>query len=188
MKKLLIILIIFIIYFITPVSFAEREVFTLDVSKNAARHNNLGLIRLEDGYYDMAISEFQLAIDLCPNSKATAIYYNNMGDAYMKMGHYGLAQNAYENAIKISPLTFLYYQNVVKCYKSQGVLKTKIAQYQSLESSNALYMVMLGLCYIENGEMKRGIIKLDEFCMQEPYLLTTFAVKNYLKELTENYY
>lgn len=184
MKKLLI---IFLFILITPVIFA-KDYFSLDVAKNAANHNNLGLIKFEEGYYDMAVSEFQLAIDLSPNSKATAIYYNNMGDAYMKMGHYALAQNAYENAIKISPLTFLYYQNTVQSYKKQGTLKSKIIQYQNLESTNSLYMVMLGLCYIENGDTKRGIIKLDEFCMKEPYLLTTFAVKNYLKKLTDKYY
>ena len=119
MKKLLI---IFLFILITPVIFA-KDYFSLDVAKNAANHNNLGLIKFEEGYYDMAVSEFQLAIDLSPNSKATAIYYNNMGDAYMKMGHYALAQNAYENAIKISPLTFLYYQNTVQSYKKQGTLK-----------------------------------------------------------------
>ena len=45
---------------------------------------------------------------------------------------------------------------------------------------------MLGLLYIEKGEINKGIIKLDEFCMQEPDLLITGAIKNYIKELVKS--
>ncbi len=41
---------------------------------------------------------------------------------------------------------------------------------------------MLGLLYIENGDLKRGVIILDEFTMKEPDLLITPAVKQYVKE------
>ena len=41
---------------------------------------------------------------------------------------------------------------------------------------------MLGLLYIESGNLKRGIIILDEFTMSEPDLLITPAVKQYIKE------
>lgn len=182
-----IILLLFLIFFPTAVH-ASKPYFPLDVGKNAASHNNLGLLRYEDGYYDMAIGEFQLAIDLNPTSKVCATYYNNLGQTYMKLEMYKEAQSAFENAIKISPLTFLYYQNVVQTYKMQGLLDTKIQQYKQLEDTSSLYMVMLGLCYIEKGDIKKGIIKLDEFCMKEPYLVTTAGVKKYLKELTEQLY
>ncbi|MBR1753821.1 tetratricopeptide repeat protein [bacterium] len=184
MKKLIALALILLA---TSSVYAAKPYFSLDVAKNAATHNNLGLIRLEDGYYDMAIAEFQLAIDLNPTSKACATYYNNLGTTYMKIGSYKQAQTAFESAIKISPLVFLYYQNVVQSYKMQGLLGAKIKQYQQIESTNSLYMVMLGLCYIESGDIKRGIIKLDEFCLQEPYLITTSGVKKYLKEITEEY-
>jgi tetratricopeptide (TPR) repeat protein len=186
MKKYL--LIFLLIFFVNQSVYSARPFFDLDVGKNAARHNNLGLAQLYDGNYDMAIAEFQLAIDLNPNSKACAIYYNNLGDAYMNLGYYQQAQISYENAIKISPLTFVYYKNAAKCYKMQGNLNLKIKQYKELENTNSLYMVMLGLCYIEKGDIRKGIIKLDEFCMKEPYLITTPGVKKYLKELTEEYY
>jgi len=41
---------------------------------------------------------------------------------------------------------------------------------------------MLGLLYIESGDLKRGIIILDEFTMSEPDLLITHAVKQYVKQ------
>ena len=182
-------IVILLFFLLLPVSvYAEKPYFSLDVAKNASSHNNLGLLRLEDGYYDLAIGEFQLAIDLSPETKARATYYNNLGMAYMKIGCYKEAQSAFESAIKITPLVFSYYQNVVQSYKMQGILPSKIQQYQQIEGTNSLYMVMLGLCYIENGDIKKGIIKLDEFCMQEPYLITTSGVKKYLKELTEQFY
>ena len=168
--------------------FALQPYFSIDVAKNAAMHNNIGLERLQDGYYDMALAEFLLAIELNPKSKACAVYYNNIGETYMKLGMYANAQVAYENAIKIMPLTFLYYQNVVKSYKMQGLLKTKIQQYKVMEDRNSLYKVMLGLCYVENGDLRQGIIKLDEFVMQEPYLVITSGVKKYLKELIDKNY
>ena len=42
---------------------------------------------------------------------------------------------------------------------------------------------MLGLLYIESGNLKRGIIILDEFTMSEPDLLITPAVKLHIKEI-----
>lgn len=185
MKK---IIIIFLLFFNVSITNAVANHFVIDAGKNATSHNNLGLLKLEEGYYDMAIAEFQLAIELAPESKACATYYNNLGTTYMKVGLYKEAQIAFENSIKISPLTFLYYQNVVQSYKMQGLLDEKIEQYKKLEDSNSLYMIMLGLCYIEKGEIKRGIIKLDEFCMREPYLLTTNGVKQYLKKITKDFY
>ena len=184
-QKFLIILILLLLGCYTN---AEKPYFSLDVAKNAAMHNNLGLERLQDGYYDMALAEFKLAIELNPESKACAVYYNNIGDTYMKLSKYANAQAAYENAIKISPLSFLYYKNVVQSYKMQGILKSKIKQYQEVEEKSSLYKLMLGLCYIESGDLKRGIIKLDEFVMQEPYLITSSGVKKYLKEITQDNY
>ena len=70
----------------------------------------------------------------------------------------------------------------------QGILKSKIKQYQEVEEKSSLYKLMLGLCYIESGDLKRGIIKLDEFVMQEPYLITSSGVKKYLKEITQDNY
>lgn len=178
------IVICFLVIILGTAVFAKKPEETFDVARNAARHNNLGLIKLEDGYYDIALAEFQLAIELNPTSKACAIYYNNIGETYMKLGQYKNAQIAFENAIKISPLPFIYYKNIVQTYKYQGLLDSKISQYQKIEDKNSLYKVMLGLCYIESGDIRRGIIKLDEFCMREPYLITTSGVRKYLKELT----
>ncbi|RAI15560.1 MAG: hypothetical protein DKM22_02965 [Candidatus Melainabacteria bacterium] len=157
----------------------------IDAVRNATHHNNLGLECLAEGYYEAAVAEFQLAIDLNPTSKASAVYYNNLGEAYMNLQMFAEAQVCFENSIKLSPLPFSYYKNLVRAYKYQGILTQKINEFTPLESRNSLNMIILGLCYIERGDLRRGIIKLDEFCMQEPDLITTSGVKRYLKAITE---
>lgn len=161
--------------------YTRPDVYTIDAQKNATMHNNLGLNAVaEQSYYD-AIQEFSMAILLNPRTQATSVYYNNLGETYMKLGSYRDAQGCFEKAIKQYSLNFLYYQNLVKSFKAQNVIKAKIKLYETLSEKNSLNMVVLGLLYIESGDVRRGIIKLDEFCMKEPDLLITGAVQSYLK-------
>lgn len=131
--------------------------------------------------YYAAIQEFKIAMCLNPNTQATAVYYNNIGDAYMKIGYPDMARQPYEDAIKQYSLNFKYYKDLAKCYKDLGLVNAKIKEYSNNE--NALNKVMLGLLYIESGNLKRGIIILDEFTMSEPDLLITPAVKLHIKEI-----
>ena len=152
----------------------------VDATKNAFLHNNMGLRYMEEQCYYAAIQEFKIAISLNPNTQATAVYYNNIGDAYILIGYPNLARQAYEDAIKQYSLNFKYYQNLAKCYKELNLLSDKIVQYS--DNENPLNKIMLGLLYIENGDLKRGIIILDEFTMSEPDLLITPAVKQYIRQ------
>lgn len=167
--------------------YIKPNVYQIDAEKNAIMHNNLGLNAICDGDYYAAIQEFRIAIALNPRTQATAVYYNNLGDAYMKLGFARQAQTCYENAIKQYSLNFLYYQNLVKSFKAQGVVRSKINLYKNKSEKESLSMVILGLLYIENGEKSRGIIKLDEFCMKEPDLLITSAIRNYLDGIVPKY-
>lgn len=144
----------------------------------------MGLRYMNEHCYYAAIQEFKIAISLNPNTQATAVYYNNIGDAYMEIGYPDMAQQPYEDAIKQYSLNFQYYQDLVKCYKALNIIPAKISEYSSGE--NVLNKVMLGLLYIESGDVKRGIIILDEFAMSEPDLLITPAVKYYLKQSIKN--
>lgn len=163
--------------------YIRPETYVIDAEKNAVNHNNIGLRDVAEGDYYNAIQEFCIAISLNPNTQSTAVYYNNLGETYMKLGYYKEAQQCFENAITQYNLNFLYYQNLVKSFKSQGIIKSKIKKYQVKGEKNPLVMIMLGLLYVESGDKRRGIIKLDEFCMKEPDLLITGAVRGYIKEI-----
>ena len=163
--------------------YVKADTYVIDAKKNAVIHNNLGLIKLQDKNYLGAIQEFQLAIALNPNTQATAVYYNNLGETYMKVGYYSDAQRCFENSITQYNLNFLYYQNLINSFKAQNTVKSKIKFYEAKGEKNPLAMVILGLLYVANGDIRRGIIKLDEFCMREPDLLITDAVRSYIKTI-----
>lgn len=181
-KKLFIAFILFVITFITS-GYTRPDVYKIDAEKNAVMHNNLGLEAVSEQNYYEAIQEFSLAILLNPGTQATAVYYNNLGETYMKLGYFRDAQGCFEKSIKQYNLNFLYYQNLVKSFKAQKIINTKIKTYEARGEKNPLNMIILGLLYVESGDIRRGIIKLDEFCMREPDLLITGAVRNYLKEI-----
>jgi len=181
-KKSVTVLILFVMALFGS-AYVRPDVYKIDAEKNAVIHNNLGLVAVSEKYYYRAIQEFNLAIALNPRTQATAVYYNNLGETYMKIGYPKEAQRCFENSIMQYSLNFLYYQNLVNSFKAQKILPAKIKYYQSKKDKNPLNMVILGLLYVANGDVRRGIIKLDEFCMKEPDLIITTAVKSYMSEI-----
>lgn len=181
MKKFLTIFLFAITFFVS--GYTKPDVYVIDAEKNAIMHNNLGLKAVSEQNYYTAVQEFFLAIALNPKTQATAVYYNNLGETYMKIGYFKDAQSCFENAITQYDLNFLYYQNLVASFKAQKLISTKIKFYQTKSEKDSLSMIVLGLLYVQSGNLQRGIIKLDEFCSKEPDLLITSAVQNYLKTI-----
>lgn len=171
---------------LTTFAYQKPDVYVIDAERNAVSHNNLGLEAMEDENYFEAVQEFSLAILLNPKTQATSTYYNNLGEAYMKLGCYKDAQGCFEKAIKQYSLNFLFYENLVKSFKAQKILKQKTAEYQQKSQKSSLSMIILGLIYVANGDVRRGIIKLDEFCMKEPSLLITPAVRGYIDSVVHS--
>jgi tetratricopeptide (TPR) repeat protein len=182
MKKSVVFIFLLLLGFFTS-GYLKPDVYEIDAQQNAINHNSMGLQYVMDGNYYNAIQEFCLAIALNPNTQATAVYYNNLGETYMKTGYYKEAQKCFENSITQYSLNFLYYQNLVNSFKAQKIIPSKIKLYTQKAEKNPMYMIVLGLLYVENVDTRRGIIKLDEFCMQEPELLITSAVRNYIQSI-----
>ncbi len=157
--------------------------YTIDAEKDAFYHNNVGINYLQDRIYYAAIQEFKFAIQLSPNTQATAIFKNNLGDTYMFIGYPEMARECYEDALKSYGLNLQYYINLAQCYNVLGITSTKINEYQA---SDSIYdKIMLGILYIKSGETRKGIITLDDICTSEPDLLITPAISNYIKEITK---
>lgn len=181
-KKFTTVFILFGMSFIFS-GYVKPDVYKIDAEKNAVLHNNLGLRAVSEQNYCEAIQEFSIAILLNPGTQATAVYYNNLGETYMKINHFRDAQGCFEKSIKQYNLNFLYYQNLINSFKAQKILQQKVKVYQLKGDKDPMNMIMLGLLYVEAGDIRRGIIKLDEFCMAEPDLLITDAVRNYIREI-----
>lgn len=164
-------------------AYIKPDVYTIDATKNAFWHNNLGLRWLDERCYYAAIQEFKIAISLAPNTQASSVYYKNLGDTYMTIGYPDGAQDCYEKAIKFYSLNFQYYMDLAKCLKARNIDKSKLKAYYS--SKNPLNQIMVGLLKEENGDIRGAIITLDSFANTEPDLLITPAVKQHIKELVK---
>lgn len=162
---------------------AKAEVTAIKAENNAYRHNNLGLMYLDEKYYYGAIKEFQIAIDLLPNSQATATYYMNLGKTYEAIGYYNLAQPCFEKALSINVLCFDYYLKLAENYKHLGILDAKLIEFKN-KTDSPLNNIMIGLIYIQKGHVTTGITILDDFCDKEKNLLITTGVKEYIKSIT----
>ncbi len=170
------------------VSPAFSEIYVIDAEKNSVTHNNVGMNYFNEGYYYGAIQEFKIAISLNPNSQSTATYFDNLGRTYLAIGYPNLAEDSFINAIKLNPMNLSYRQHLANAYRrmGKGTVNKKISEY--LGSKNPLDGVMVGLLYLEIGDKNSAIIKLDEFCTNQPNLILSEGVKAYLKTITPKKY
>lgn len=180
MRRLVSVLLLLIMLFCS--GYRKPYKYTIDAGKDAFYHNNVGLNYLKDRIYYAAIQEFKIAIQLSPNTQATAIFKNNLGETYTFIGYPDMARVCFEDAIKLYGLNFKYYLNLAECYKSLGITSSKIKELSG--SKNPYDKIILGILYIETGEARKGVIMLDELCMEEPDLLIISAIRQYLKEVT----
>ncbi len=156
----------------------------IKAQNNAYRHNNKGLLYLQDNYYYGAIKEFQIAIDLNPNTQASAAYYVNLAKTYEIIGYDNLAQPNYEKAVSLNVMCFEYYLKLAENYKKLGIIDKKLKELQTKKYS-PLNDILIGLLYIQNGYVTTGITVLDDFCNKEPDLLVTSGVRNYIDNLVK---
>ena len=180
MKKFLTIFLLLIVVICS--GYRKPYKYTIDAGKDAFYHNNVGINYLKDRIYYAAIQEFKIAIQLSPNTQATAIFKNNLGETYTFIGYPEMARVCFEDAIKLYGLNFKYYQNLAECYRTLRITNTKMKE---LANSKTPYdKIMLGLLQIQAGQVRKGVITLDDLCTQEPNLLITPAIRQYLKEVT----
>ncbi len=178
---------IFACLFITVIficsGYKKPDKYVIQAEKDAFYHNNVGLNYLKDRIYYAAIQEFKIAISLSPSTQASAIFYNNLGETYIFIGYPEQARPCFEDAIKLYGLNLQYHKNLIKCYKLLGITESKLKELQT--ATDPLSRIQLGMLYIEMGKTRKGINTLDEFCMEEPDLLITPAVRQYMKEIID---
>lgn len=178
-KKLLTIFLLMTMAFCS--GYKKPHKYVIQAEKDAFYHNNVGLNYLKDRIYYAAIQEFKIAISLSPSTQASAIFYNNLGDTYTFIGYPDQALDCYENAILLYGLNLQSHINVAKCYIALGITNSKIKELQ--HSKNVYDRIKLGVLYIESGEARKGVNVLDEVCANEPDLLITPALRQYINQV-----
>ncbi len=154
--------------------------YTILAEKDAFYHNNVGLNYLKDRIYYAAIQEFKIAISLSPSTQSTAIFYNNLGETYNFIGYPDMALDCFENAVRLYGLNLKYYINLIQCYINQGVTESKIKEFSS--SDDTYDRIKLGIIYVQTGQIRKGVNILDEVCVQEPDLLITPALRQFVAD------
>ena len=124
-----------------------------------------------------------MAIDLLPDKQASSVFYLNLGKTYEILGYNELAKPCFEKAVSLNILCFDNYLKMAENYKKLGIVEQKLNEFKN-NNNSPLNNVIIGLLYIQNGEVTTGITVLDDFCDKEPNLIITSGVKNYIKELT----
>lgn len=177
-------LLLTVLFLCTTAIQGNCEIYVIDAAKNSVYHNNVGMNWFNEGYYYGAIQEFKIAISLNPNTQATASYFDNLGRTYLAIGYPDLAQDSFVNAIRLNPMNLSYRQHLANCYRRMGKANVDAQINKYIKSKNPLDSVMVGLLYIEKGDLNSGIVKLDEFCINQPNLILTEGVKTYLKSIS----
>lgn len=179
MKKISTLLLLLVLVFCT--GYKKPYKYVISAEKDAFYHNNVGLNYLKDRIYYAAIQEFKIAISLSSSTQASAIFYNNLGETYLFIGYPEQALSCFEDAIKLYGLNFKYYLNLVQCYINLGITDSKIKEFTL--SQNIYDKIKLGILYVKKGEIRKGVNILDEICTQEPDLIITPALRQYLEKV-----
>lgn len=90
---------------------AYRQVLARD-PQNTAALQNLGNVLLDVGEIEQAISIYQQAIQISPNS---GLYYN-LAAAYLRQKQYEKARTAYQEAVRLEPNYAAAHHGLAVCY------------------------------------------------------------------------
>ena len=125
-------------------------------SLQAQCHNALALVHTEMGNTDEAITAYQCAIALSPES---GFLWNNLGQILAKNERNGEAINAFKNALSCSPQDFLSWDGVGQIFLKLGVFQNAIAAYEKALEIAPYYEFSWagkGRAYMESGELEKA--------------------------------
>ena len=150
--------------------------YTIDVSKNARSHNNMGNIYFDEKNYNAALLEYEIAHKL----KASAAYLYNMSRCLYRLGNYKKAQHFIERAIDKDCINITYYNLLVDCYVAQNIHKKEL-NHRLADTKNPYSRVVAGLIYLKTNQKSEAKIIFDEFINDNPDMIISEDVKLIIK-------
>ena len=119
-----------------------------------AVHVTLGRIHDSLGHHDLALQEFQQALDIDPHDAAAL---GGLALAYENSGRTADAEAALQKAAALRPDSWDGYDELGNFYDRQGKFQQAIQQYQhalQLTPDNAQVYLNLGATYLDSGDPK----------------------------------
>ena len=133
----------------------------ISFKSEAEEHYDAGVAFFEQGRFDKAIAEFNLAIELDPDSVAS---YTNLGLAYDRLEDFARAISAYTRAIALDPNKPVPYYNPSFAYDDLGNCEAALRDLDKAIELNPDYggaYLGRGVIYIEIGEYARAVEDLS---------------------------
>lgn len=136
-------------------------------SDNSVAHNNLGLLRMQEGRADDAIAHYQEALKIrseraeTRNNAANALIYNNLGNAMLSKGLPDQAISYYNTALAIRPDYADGRYNLGWALLKKGEVDEAIAQWQKalvIRPQDADLYTSLGNAFLRKGMTKEAIL------------------------------
>jgi len=134
-----------------------------DISKSLANHslqaqcqNALALVQTELGNIDDAVSAYQRAISLSPESE---FLWNNLGKLLAKNERNEEAIHAYKKALSFSPQDFLSWDGVGHIYNKFGIYQNAISAFEKALEIAPYYEFSwagIGRAYLESGLLEKA--------------------------------
>jgi len=131
-------------------------------------HNNLGDMYARHGNYEMAITEFQKAVELNP---VYASAYHNIGNVYVQMSKTEEAIESYQKAIKIAPGLWQSNQNLAVLFYQEGKYQEAVdclVKAISANPQNSLLFSNLGITYQQLGNKEEAAKAYEEALRLNP--------------------
>ncbi len=171
-------------------------VSTVDATKAAQRHNNLGTLYLKDRDLFAAIKEYRIAIAINPDSQTTAVYFNNLGKVYLILGEIQkrnnlplqgwddfsiMAKISFEEAITKDCMKLEYYQNLIKAYELTGETNSKKEFFLSNRDKNPFNVIPAAIILKKQGQEQSANMLLDDFVSENPDIIISKDLKKLIK-------
>jgi len=143
---------------------------SLAVSETSEGHICLGGVYNETGTYDLAVQEFQRAVQIDAGNEDGL---RGEADAYVKLGNPAAAEAAYQKAISLRPNYWGVYSWLGKFYYDQARYPEASTQFKKvieLAPSNYRGYSNLGAMYVAQGKYLEALASLNKSIEIRPNL------------------
>jgi len=147
-------------------------------SDNSVAHNNLGLLRMQEGRADDAIAHYQEALKIrseraeTSNNPGNALIYNNLGNAMLHKGLPDRAIPYYNRALAIRPDYADGHYNLGCALLKKGELDEAIAHYEktlAIHPDDAETRTTLGNVLIQQGRLRDALAQFQSAVQVNPH-------------------
>lgn len=155
---------------------------TIDATKNARLHSNMGNIYFEEKNYTAALKEYQIAYNLNPNDSSSSIYLYNIARCFINLGAPNIAIKPLKGAINKNYTNLIYYETLADCFVKTNTAKKELNKYLK-DTSNPYNKIMAGFIYLKLGDKTTARTIFDDFINEHPKMIVVQDIKTLMKKL-----